>query len=380
MLAGGLLVAYSTGTVAQTDFSCNPTGDCESLKSGIYLIPNATGGAASFITDPVKQLIKVKDDPNYNEIWPRAVVSYGDIYGISRPDLLNDLARSLPDDNRLQPAEAKAILGTSSMYNREPLNEPDPDPFASPDSREFTDGNWTVQGAEAGVFGDSDIYGVRIIATPPKPYTKPINKYTETARWNGISRHLSDDRLENVVARYGSAHGERWEILGEFPVKKPTVTDGQGNPDTSWAAKIPADTPTFIQTIDKNGMTLVSEIAWRALKPGENRTDCGGCHAHSVQPLDFATTEAGKRRPITGIDGVASTDPVVEDGLWDLTSNKIPLLNATGVTFKPGYSYGVEFNRDIVPILNRRCVSCHTAGQPAGAKLILDNDPWARLF
>jgi len=375
---GGLLVSYSTGSVNQTDFSCAPSGQCESLKSGIYLIPNATGDESTFITDPVTQLIKVKDDPNYNEIWPRAVLSYGDIYGISKPDLVNDLAKSLPDDNRLLAAEANALLGTSSMYNREPLNETDPDPFLSSESREFTDGNWTVQGAEAGVFTNNDIYGVRIIATAPKPYTKPINISADSARWNSVSRHLLDTRLKDVVARYGSAHGERWEILGEFPVKKSSITDGQGNPDTSWIAKIPSEVPTFVQTIDNKGMTLVSELTWRALKSGEKRTDCGGCHAHSVAPLDFATTEAGKSRPITGVVGVSSADPEVQGGIWDLTLNKIPLLNDTGVTFKPGYSYGVEFNRDIVPILNNRCVSCHRAGQ-SGQKLILNDDPWSKL-
>ncbi|MCK5666954.1 MAG: hypothetical protein KAI17_25885, partial [Thiotrichaceae bacterium] len=269
----------------------------------------------------------------------------------------------------------------SSMYNREPLNEANPDPFLSIKSREFTDGNWTVQGAEAGVFTDDDIYGVRIIATPPKPYTKPISVFDKNltpSRWESISRHLLDDRLQFVVARYGSDHGERWEILGEFPVKKSSIIDEQGNPDTSWLAKIPADTPTFIQTIDKNGMTLTSELTWRALKSGEKRADCGGCHAHSTAPLDFATTEAGKNSPIVNIPGVNSIDPKVKDGIWDLTLNSIPLLNDTGVTFKPGYSYGVEFNRDIVPILNNRCVICHQAGQP-GAILILNNDPWAAL-
>jgi len=375
---GGLLVAYSTGTVNQTKFACEPSGQCESLRSGIYLIPNADGDASSFVTNPVNQLIKIKDDPHYNEIWPRAVLSYGEIHGISKPDLVKDLATSQPDDYRLRAGEASSLLGTSSIYNREPLNEADPDPFLSSTSREFTDGNWTVQGAEAGVFTNKDIYGVRIIATPPKPYTRPIKKNQDLAAWNQVSRYLQDERLNEVVARYGSAHGERWEILGEFPVKK-SVVDNQGNPDTSWLAKIPADTPTFIQTIDKNGMTLVSELTWRALKSGEKRADCGGCHAHSVEPLDFATTEAGKGRPITNVAGVSSTDPEVKDGVWDLTLNKIPLLNNAGVTFEPGYSYGVEFNRDIKPILNNRCVSCHTAGQPAGAKLVLDSDPWSRL-
>ena len=82
--------------------------------------------------------------------------------------------------------------------------------------------------------------------------------------------------------------------------------------------------------------------------------------------------------PITA-PGVASDDVRIKDGVWDLTLNSIPLLTEGGVTFKPGYSYGVEFNRDIVPILNSRCVSCHQAGQ-SGQKLILNNDPWSKLL
>ena len=374
---GALLVAYSPGTVNQTDFACSPAGLCQSLKSGIYLIPNAAGDESSFITDPANQLIKIKDDPLYNEIWPRAVLSYQTIHGQAAPDILNNLATSLPEDSRLLPAEANAIVGTSSMYNRQSSNDDkdDPDPFLANQNREVRAGNWDIQGAEAGVFTNDDIYGVRIIATPPKPYTKPISVFSDTDRWNEISRHLFDNRLQYVVARYGSEHGERWEILGEFPVKK-LVEDLQKNPDTSWLAKIPADTPFFIQTIDNKGMTLISEITWRALKSGEKRADCGGCHAHSIAPLDIATTEAGKGKPIEGIVGVNSADPEVKDGIWDLTLNSIPLLNATGVTFKPGYSYGVEFNRDIVPILNDRCVSCHQSGQ-TGDMFILNNDPWS---
>jgi hypothetical protein len=386
---GGLLLAYSTGSVNQTDFACRPSSQCEALKSGIYLIANAaTGDENNFVLDPVTDLIKVKDNLNYNEIWPKPVLSYQQIYGQVTPDIINNLATSAADDTRLLTAEATALLGTSSIYNREP-NNGTPDPFASGTSfREGNNGNWTIQGAEAGVFNNSDIYAVRIISTPPKPYTKPINKIgfggckpTEPDDWNQICRHLIDDRLPQVVARFGSDHGERWEILGEFPVKKASIIDQQGNPDTSWLAKIPADTPTFIQTIDNKGMTLVSEIAWRALKAGEKRADCGGCHAHStnVQPLDFATTEAGQNHPITGIGGVANNDERISDGIWDLTLNSIPLLNNTGVRFEPGYSYGVEFNRDIVPILNSRCVVCHQAGQSGDILNFNNGDPWAAI-
>jgi hypothetical protein len=376
---GNLLVAYSKGSVNHFNSACAPEGLCEALKSGIYLILNADGDSDNFITNPGAQLIKIKDSLAYNEIWPRAVLSYEQIYGQKTPGIINNLSSSLPDDSHLVTAEASSIVGTSSIYNREPLNDPKPDPFQSSKGREFHDGNWTVQGADAGVFSNDDIYGVRIVTSPAIPFTQPIDKNIDLGRWNSILKHLEDDRLKQVVARFGSYHGERWEILGEFPVKK-SVTDGRGDPDTSWQAKIPSDTPFFIQTIDENSMTLVSELAWRALKPGEKRADCGGCHAHSVMPLDIATTQAGKNKPIVNIQGVNSSDPVVANGIWDLTLNSVPLLNDTGVTFEPGNSYGVEFNRDITPILNNRCVTCHSAGK-SGSMFILDGsggiDPWS---
>ncbi len=367
---GDLLVAYSSGSVNWFDAACGSAGLCESLKSGIYMIKNADGTEADYITDPATDLVLIKDEPNYNEIWPRAVLSYQQLYGQAAPDIINNLAMSAPDDDRLLPAEAAALVGTSSIYNREPLNENNPDRFDPSNRREFHDGNWTVQGADAGAFTNADIYGVRIVATPPIPFTEPINRNLDAIRWNAISRHLLDSRLRLVVARFGAEHGEKWEILGEFPVKKPALDD-QGNPDTSWLAKVPADTPFFIQTIDDKGMTLVSEITWRALKSGEKRADCGGCHAHSIAPLDIANTAVGTNQPITDIPGIADNNEIIADGLWDLTRNSIPLLSTAGVELQPGYSYGVEFNRDILPILNNRCTSCHTS-TGSGSMFILD--------
>jgi mono/diheme cytochrome c family protein len=39
---------------------------------------------------------------------------------------------------------------------------------------------------------------------------------------------------------------------------------------------------------------------------------------------------------------------------------------------------GVRFGRDVVPILNRACISCHLEGGELGG-LALYPDPWARL-
>lgn len=369
-----LLVAYSTGSVNHFSAACDlttriPPGPylCEPLRSGIYMIEDA---ATAMVTDPAT-LIKIKDDPNFNEIWPRAVISYQQLYGQEKPDLLPDISQAPPTDGRIATGEAAGLIGTSSMYNREPLNEGNPDPFSSSTSREIHDGNWKIEGAEAGVFSNGDIYAVRIVTSPPIPFTRPIDKYLTTTDWNTVERYLLDNRLDRIVARFGSLHGERWEILGEFPLTHKGTTDAQGNPDSSWLAKIPADTPFFIQTLDTNGMTIVSELTWRTVKPSEKAVDCGGCHAHSVPALDFASTQAGSSAPVTNVANMSNSDPMIQNGLWDLTQGNTPLLADVGVLQNSGYSYGVEYRRDIVPILNSQCISCHTSGG-SGSALILD--------
>lgn len=351
-----MLVAYSKGYVNHFSAACMPKR-CDHLKSGIYLIPDA---ANNIIYDP-KDLIKIKDDKAYNEIWPRAVLPYKALYGKDKPNIIYP---ELPATN-----SATALMGTSSMYNRESRGSNDP--FQSRKQRELHDGNWTIQGADAGVYNNSDIYGVRIISTPAKPYTKPINKYKHKQRWKNISSLLLDKRLDNVVARYGSFHGEKWEILGEFPLihKNKGLKDKQGNPDTSWVAKVPADTPLLIQTIDKNGMTLNSELTWRALKAGEKRVDCGGCHAHSIPTLDFETTASGKGYLLYDIPGVDDLDPRIEDGIWDLSSGSIPVLSEQGVVFHNKGVLDVEFKRDVYPILKNACSECHHSNkQPPNLK------------
>src|ERR1700693_744804 len=91
---------------------------------------------------------------------------------------------------------------------------------------------------------------------------------------------------------------ERLRILGEIPVRKfagdRQPLDPDGNPDTSFLARTPADTAFTFQTLDKDGMVLNMAQTWHQLRPGEVRTDCGGCHAHSQPPTDFQHTLAAR--------------------------------------------------------------------------------------
>src|SRR5439155_809874 len=99
---------------------------------------------------------------------------------------------------------------------------------------------------------------------------------------------------------------ERMRILGEFPVRHfrkaelgaaatgAQPPDPDGNPDTSFLAKIPADVAWTFQTLDKNGMVLNMAQTWHQVRPGEIRHDCGGCHAHSQKPTQFSDTAAAR--------------------------------------------------------------------------------------
>ena len=182
---------------------------------------------------------------------------------------------------------------------------------------------------------------------------------------------------------YNHAH-ERLRILGEIPLRhfgEPGASatgaqplDPDGNPDTSFLAKIPADTAFTFQTIDRRGMVLNSAQTWHQLRPGEMRVNCGGCHAHSQQPTPFEKTRAAQAD--YAVWDLVNTTPLVVEKTRDESKKHWDVKNETGLHVAKGGPLNVEYHRDIKPILQRSCVVCHTAKQgkePAG-NLNLDAD------
>jgi len=339
-----LLVSYSNGPVTQ-----NPPCACVEeprVDAGIYFISNA---GTSSITDPVTQLVMLKNDPNYNEMWPRAVIPYQNIHGISAPSLTPPAKEyaATPRDRGIVAGSPIGITGTSSMQNREsaPLGG---DRFNAAHSKGGgPDKAWAVQGTDAGKVSNSDLWGVRILVMTPDRYHTP---WTPTAieRDEGL---LRDTRYNQHIKGYYSQTSENWKILGEFPVRNSAgLLDPDGEEDTSWLAKIPADTPHLIQSIDRLGMTLSTEQTWRHVRAGETVAACGGCHAHSIEGIPMAGKWADS----------ASYQP------WDLI-NQTPMLqldgsNATQVVNRATTGlWEVEFRRDILPILQSKCSGCHTS-------------------
>ncbi|HWB05130.1 MAG TPA: hypothetical protein VG796_19015 [Verrucomicrobiales bacterium] len=319
--------------------------------AGIYLIK---GGGV--VTDPA-QLVLLKNSPAYNEAWPRAVVPYRAVHGIDEPAKLP----WLPNDGTAHPSLPKGtpygIVGTSSFYKRESAPGRGASSYAGMDvfntSENDQSSNWGWQGSDAGRYTNSEIHAVRILAMEPNSH-------------RSYGPHLGGP--SNDGNHFISHARERLRILGEIPLRKKNtdgtpVLDPEGNPDTSFMAIIPADTPFTFQTIDKDGLVLNMAQTWHQVRPGEVRTDCGGCHAHSQQPLAIGNTAAGKPG-YQPVDLTAYVSWLTKDGAGE-----------TIVQNKPAGAVNVEFIRDIRPILDRSCVAaCHTKNnsEPAG-NLVLDD-------
>jgi len=361
-----MLTVYTPGPANHQNGLMKPA-----IDGGLYLIKDGQP-----IDEPA-QMRLIKNDPNYNEQFPRAVVPYERIYGMSQPTVISPLANDGSISPHLPEGTPFGLVGTSSMYKRESYPEggmPEGsvtatyvgqrdrngyrglDPFNT--SENGASLNWFNQGSDAGVYSNDDIHAVRILAMEPT-----------TDRHHGPKR-----------GRQFYSHAmERLRILGEVPVRKfdestQQPVDPDGNPDTSFLTKIPADTAFTFQTLDKNGMVLNMAQTWHQVRPGEVRYDCGGCHAHSQRPTDFALTAAA--REDYKVFDLTEQTPLLTSNQLDQSQHRWDAHAETGLKYEPAGVVNVEYRRDVLPILQRSCVACHTSmegNSPAG-NLDLDAD------
>jgi hypothetical protein len=311
--------------------------------------------------DEPGQMLLIKADPNYHIQWPRALVPYQRIYGIDQPRALPSLANDGKLSPQLPEGTPFALVGTSSFYKRESW----PGGIIRPGSVTATDPgnhqgevynpiNWSAQGSDAGVYSNQSVHAVRIVAQEP------------TSR-------------EPVIGqRFYSHANEKLRILAEIPVRKfngdKEPLDPDGNPDTSFLAKIPADGAWTFQLLDEHGMVLTTAQTWHQLRPGEIRNDCGGCHAHSQKPTRFELTAAA--RSDYPVWNIAERTPLLTSKARDESGKKWDRKDETGVRFVKGV-VNVEYYRDIKPILDRSCVACHTqkSAKPAAGLILDDSQP-----
>ena len=135
---------------------------------------------------------------------------------------------------------------------------------------------------------------------------------------------------------------ENKRILGTVPVEE----------DGSAYFEVPGNTYVYFQALDADGRMVQSMRSGAYLQPGE-RYGCVGCHESRTGDVPKA-----EKKPLA-----LSRAPSKLDGAYNLKG----LEKGT-----PPHLY--SYQREVQPIFDRRCVSCHDYGKKAGEKLNLSGD------
>jgi hypothetical protein len=142
-------------------------------------------------------------------------------------------------------------------------------------------------------------------------------------------------------------------VLGTVPVEA----------DGSAYFEVPARTPLYFQLLDERGYVVQTMRSWSTLQPGESQA-CVGCHEsknESPPPTPAAAMRKGARR-LVPFDRFAAQhgrrNPVTDTSLVGQEAVKAFLTVNSPDGF--GEPEGFSYNREIQPVWDRHCVTCHT--------------------
>ena len=158
-----------------------------------------------------------------------------------------------------------------------------------------------------------DIYEGPGLKGIPRGTVKELRLFSYTFSYNNVGG------LYGVLGQDGP-----WDLhrpLGTVPVHE----------DGSAKFTVPANTPISVQPLDSNGQSLALMRSWLTAMPGEVLS-CVGCHE--------STNSAPSAR-----GSLAFTAPAAKLKPW-----------------RPQVA-GFSFNREVQPVLDRHCTSCHDGGK-----------------
>jgi formylglycine-generating enzyme required for sulfatase activity len=166
----------------------------------------------------------------------------------------------------------------------------------------------------------SDVYSGPGLAGVPRGTVKRLRVFAYHYAYRGTGGH-------GAVGTDGSWDVKR--ILGTVPVRE----------DGSASFTVPANTPISIQPLDAQGRAVQLMRSWFTAMPGEH-VSCTGCHERRAEAPLARTSEAlgAECSPITP---------------WR------------------GPPRGFSFAREVQPVLDKHCVSCHN-GEPSKGQAVCD--------
>lgn len=154
-------------------------------------------------------------------------------------------------------------------------------------------------------------------------------------------------RLNRIIAKWTAAHPERND-LGGYPLYKRPIGTVPVNPDGSVAFRMPAGVPVQLQALDEKGMAVMTMRSFIYVQKGE-QLRCVGCHENRIQA------------------------PQV------ISRKDIPISEPVPV---PNTENGVGYDRQVRPVFDRHCISCHGLkpdGKQAGGLSLIGSEGWAEV-
>ncbi len=155
-----------------------------------------------------------------------------------------------------------------------------------------------------------------------------------------IKKLLVLEQLSKPVNYHGGgstpiAHGGSWtlkRVLGTVPVAE----------DGSAYFEVPPLRSLYLALLDENDLSVKQMHSFVTLQPGEQQ-GCIGCHESRTQPPSSRRIPITLRQPPSRIEPIAGVPEIF------------------------------DFPRDIQPILDRHCVSCHNVEKRAGGVVLTGN-------
>jgi hypothetical protein len=197
--------------------------------------------------------------------------------------------------------------------------------------------------------------GTRILA--PHPTAKGRSsvvgfRYKDSGAFFCLNAHITD---RSEVKRLPAGSMKQVRVIEAVPFQKgegthSSVSSGHGQdelpagpirarrilgvapvePDGSFHIRVPAQIPISFQLLDENGIALAGQHSWTWVMPGESR-GCIGCHEdREMAPPNHLAQAVVK--------------PEVQ------------------LTIPPESRRSVDYVRDIAPVIQSKCVACHSPG------------------
>jgi formylglycine-generating enzyme required for sulfatase activity len=169
----------------------------------------------------------------------------------------------------------------------------------------------------------ADIYDGPGLKGVPRGAVKKLRLFTYQFAYHGMGGQV------NRVGYDGPWDVKR--IMGTVPVEE----------DGSAFFRVPANTPISLQPLDEKGQALQLMRSWMTAMPGETLS-CVGCHEkQQMAPPGKRPTVASVRKP-------------VEITPWH------------------GPTRGFSFMREVQPVLDKYCISCHDGKRGANGEEVVD--------